>query len=349
MLYHNPVTGEKGNCIVLGRGATAIYLALKYGVCGSGYVLLPANICYAAVLPVIYAGFTPLFCDVDADSGNVTAEIIKRAYRENIKAAVIPHMYGNPVEAPAEIKDFLHKNNAVLIEDCASLMTNTGTDYIPGTVGDYVVYSTGYSKTVDLGFGGLLFSRDNSLSMMEEAEKSLPEYRDEYELNSALFSRLYRIIRNTGENLPIAQGLYASLPDSFRNSLLYSIDETQKEAVLDAVRTLDTVISARKKAYSLYCGLLRGTGFEEKIYKFSADAVPWRFNLLYENNRKLIPYCLENGLPVSDWYPPVAAMFGDYAEYEGAQLHAERILNFPLPSSEDAVRHICKVLSDYSE
>ena len=109
MLDYNPVTGQKGQCVIAGRGAVAIYLALKnisqYGKC----VIVPANICYAAVFPIIYAGYTPLFCDVNPADGNVSLRIIKDSYNDSVAAAIIPHMYGIRFLICARLKVFSYK------------------------------------------------------------------------------------------------------------------------------------------------------------------------------------------------------------------------------------------------
>lgn len=57
-------------------------------------------------------------------------------------------------------------------------MTNRSGSYRPGTVGDYVIYSTGYSKTVDIGIGGLLFSVSADLEDAEKEERSLNPYQE---------------------------------------------------------------------------------------------------------------------------------------------------------------------------
>lgn len=83
-----------------------------------------------------------------------------------------------------------------MIEDCASLMTNINSENIPGITGDYIIYSTGYSKTIDLGFDGLLFSSRRSLLGMEKELNSLPLINDIFDKETALFSKIYRLLRD---------------------------------------------------------------------------------------------------------------------------------------------------------
>ena len=344
MLNHNPITQEIGECIVVGRAATAIYLVLSEMKQKNKYVLVPANICYAAVFPILSAGMIPLFCDVDRYSGNITEEAIIACINKDVVAAIIPHMYGNPVQDIKKIHTELSKNNIVLIEDCASLMTNIESDVMPGTEGDYVIYSTGYSKTIDVGYGGLLFSKNYSLSSMEKCLDELPLLNDEFEKETALFSKIYRIIRNQRHESKLAIDFYACLSNSFKSNFIYRIGEDKINTILVKIKQLDYVISCRKNKYFYYSERLK-----EKfdLYEFDQTAVPWRLNLFVNNSDKFISYCLSNGLPVSDWYPSVAPIFGDSTIFEGATWHERHIINFPLMIPDEEINNICEVLQKY--
>lgn len=341
MLNENPVTGRNGQCLVLGRGAIAIRLALSQSEHKDGYVLVPANICYAAVLPVIYSGYKPLFCDVDPLSGNVTLDTVSAVSDPDIVAAVIPHMYGNPVKDFPEIYRYLNKKNVTVIEDCASLMTNTGNDYVPGTIGDYVVYSTGYSKTIDIGYGGLLFSEKKDLHRAEALEQEFSPYSETFEEEWSCFSAVYRVLRNHGQETLTAKGVYQNLPEVFYSSFSHKTDVEKKAKILECIKQLDQVIHDRRKQYQTYLQVLKLP--DEKVYQFGSDAVPWRFNLLLGDERKdFIKYCLENRLPVSDWYPLVTPVFGETKVFPGAEWHEQHIVNFPLIIPEENISLICE-------
>ena len=140
---------EEKNMLITSRASSAIYLVLD-SLKDKGNVIVPANLCYAGIYPILYAGMTPVFCDVEQHSGNTNLDFFKKAVTSKTVAAIIPHMYGNPVKELPEIAEFCKENGILLIEDCASAM-GAKADYPLGKVGDYTVYSTGYSKTLDLG------------------------------------------------------------------------------------------------------------------------------------------------------------------------------------------------------
>ena len=63
------ITKLRKNSLFVGRAATAIYLILKT-LMEEKEVILPSNICYAAVYPIIYSNNVPVFVDVDKRTGN---------------------------------------------------------------------------------------------------------------------------------------------------------------------------------------------------------------------------------------------------------------------------------------
>ena len=48
---------------VTGRGGAAVWLVLRR-TAPRGVLLAPANLCYAALYPALYAGWSVRFCDV---------------------------------------------------------------------------------------------------------------------------------------------------------------------------------------------------------------------------------------------------------------------------------------------
>ena len=336
----------EGNCLVVARGATGIFLILQsLGL--EGYeALVPANLCYAGVYPVVYAGMKPVFCDVDPESGNVTPEGVASLLSDQVRVMIIPHMYGNPVRGLEKIRSLCRDRGVTLVEDCASAMGATAAAYDVGSMGDYCIYSTGYAKTIDLGYGGLIVSREHGLDRIAEMEVRLPAETERAHQETALFSALYRVLRNQGEGTRLAERLYRTMMESSRDMLIHRITEDRKAEVLRSLRTLPDVIRKRREAWKEYQERLSGIR-HARMYSFAPGAVPWRANLLIEDpelRRKVIQGCLDRRLPVSDWYPRVTPMFGEERHFPGAQWHEEHILNFPLLTDLTVKHEICEYL-----
>lgn len=345
----NLICHTNESCMVVGRAAAGIYLALLESGLNNGCILVPGNLCYAGIYPAIYAGLTPVFCDVDPFSGNVTLSSVMAAYKTSIRAAVLPHMYGNPIDELPEIFDFLHKRHVLVIEDCASAMGAQSSRYSLGHVGDYIVYSTGYAKTIELGYGGLLKSRVSDLAVASELERQFPLYTESCVRELALFSRVYRLLRNEGHGTAIASAIYAGLLSSSRNSFLVRLSEEQRQSVVQSISTLPTVLRERNRKRNLYARELRGLPLT--VPHSSSGAVPWRYNLLIAlpQKNRLIADCLSARLPVSDWYPNVTPLFGSPQDLPGTDWHEQHIVNFPLTVEDGLIVHICQFLRSYFE
>lgn len=348
LLNYNPITKENGDALIVGRGSVAIYLALTSLRCTQKKVIVPGNICYAAVLPIIYAGFIPVFCDVDKLSGNILLDNIIREYNSDIVAVIVPHMYGNPVKDLLDIRKFCDINNVILIEDCASFMGGDFSDYTPGTIGDYIIYSTGYSKTLDLGIGGILFSSKHDLKSLEQVSKMLPLYDKSFEYESNMFSRIYRVIRNYDYNTALSKDFFKIVPQSMKKSFLFSIDGNTEDSIIKNLGELNRIKKERRYNYQIYSDILSKLDFLEE-YDFLEGAIPWRYNMYISPSMKkdFINYCLSRQIPVSDWYPSVLPVFGIDKKLSETEWHEQRILNLPILLQQDEICRICDTIKSY--
>ena len=356
------------NHITVSRAATAIYLILAHLNRPGDDVIVPGNLCYAGIYPVLYADMHPVFCDVDPVSGNTDLKRFSAALTPQTKVAIIPHMYGNPVQDFPQIASLCKIRGILLIEDCASAMGITPASYKAGELSDYCVFSTGYSKTLDLGMGGILASATQDLSSLASLEVELPQCPADLADALAYFSRQYRKLRNTNQETPEAQAYFRKLPQQYRKYFVYRMENRDRIFVENRLKELPSVVVARNQAKELYDRLLfadatpqnpaaSDTWSEDDIdakladnglmrYPFAEGAVPWRYNLRAEPvlRQKLIDSCLQQELPISDWYPSVQPMFGDQTELRGIRWHENHILNFPLLISEDIIDEICKII-----
>lgn len=334
----------KKNFFCVGRAAVGIYLILCNMVEKNLKVLVPANICYAAIYPIVYSGNTPVFCDVEMDTGNVSLEEVEK-YVNVVKVMIIPHMFGNPVREIAEIAALCKRNNILLIEDCASAMGAEYSGEYCGSWGDYTIFSTGYSKTIDLGVGGIVLS-DRDLASLREQYQKLPVKTEIDEENEAFFSKMYRLIRNNKKQT-LDKYIWAGLYNNMRSVFIHRVDNIA-EMITNELLRLPEVVCKRKAEWELYYRLLN-TNDRFKIYSYEEGAVPWRFNLFISPDQRdrFVAYLLEKMVPVSDWYPVVVSIFGEEKTYANASEFESQIINFPLLIGENKIKWICKVLNDF--
>jgi len=342
----------KKNTFVTGRASTAIYLILLSNDIMDKLVLVPANICFAAIYPILYSGNQPLFIDV-GDDGNLTYDIVVRTFKSplasQISAVLLPHMYGNPCADVNLISDYLHQQDILLIEDCALAMGAEVCQQNVGSFGDYAIYSFGYSKTIDIGNGGLIASSRN-LDKITDYSNKLNLISEKSISDLKLLSQINRVIRNNEEN-DLVRFIFDCIPKLYKDAFIYKADEELINAIEFKIKDLSLVIDERRQKQFYYHSKLKKNN-HFNIYDFNEGAVPWRFNLLVNPRvkRNLIECMLENRVAVSDWYPVVTRMFGVYDEFPNADKMEKEIINFPVISiSYTEIDRICGLINYYFE
>lgn len=333
------------NWVVTGRASTAIYLILKSNNIMNSAVLIPSNICYAAVYPIIFSNNIPVFMDI-SDDGNINLKSIIDSYTYNVKSIVLPHMYGNPIEDIEEICKFCNEKGILVIEDCASSMGASINNRITGDFGDYSIFSFGYAKTIDLGNGGLVVT-SRKIEPIYNLQQELPFYNELISEKLAFFSQLYRIIRNNKEN-DFIRKIYLEIPNYYKDAFLYNVKEEFKEDIVKSISNLDEIIKTRKMKNKIYKENLKINKFVN-IFKNVENGVPWRFNILVESciKKNIVKYLLENNVPVSDWYPSVAPIFGVSNIFINTNKMENEILNFPLMIEDNEIIKICNIFNKY--
>ena len=93
---------EVKHCILCANGTTAIELILR-GL-GIGYgdeVIMPPYTFIASVSAVIYAGVTPVFADIEADTCSLSAESVRTKITPRTKAIMPVFVGGRPADMDA--------------------------------------------------------------------------------------------------------------------------------------------------------------------------------------------------------------------------------------------------------
>ena len=153
---------RNGRAIALANGSVALELALRAFRVGPGdEVIVTPRSFVASAFCVQLAGATPVFAEVDRDSGNVTAETIAAAITPRTKAVIPVHLGGWPADMPA-IMALAREHEVLVIEDCAQAH-GAEIDGLPvGSFGDAAAFSFCQDKIISTGGeGGLVTFRDD--------------------------------------------------------------------------------------------------------------------------------------------------------------------------------------------
>lgn len=117
-------------------------------------------------------GATPVFADVDLESGNISAETIAPHITAKTKAVIPVHIGGLPCDMPG-IMHLAHQHNIKVIEDCAQAHGASIANVKVGGWGHAAIFSFCQDKIISTGGeGGMLLIDD------ESAYKSAWAYKD---------------------------------------------------------------------------------------------------------------------------------------------------------------------------
>lgn len=147
----------------MSSGGAALLGILDYVDVRGKDVLVPSNTFWADARAVQMAGGRPIFVDCNKTDLCISLEDIECKTTNNTKALIIVHIGGHIAFQIEEIADYCKKKGIALIEDCAHVHGGwwngkTGGHY--GIAGAYSFYAT---KTMPLGDGGMVVSRDVEL------------------------------------------------------------------------------------------------------------------------------------------------------------------------------------------
>lgn len=110
---------DSTHAVAVANGTLALDLALQaIGIGPGDEVVVTPRTFIASVSSVVNAGATPIFADVDPDSGNVSPATIGPVLSPRTRAVVPVHLAGWPCDMPG-ILDLIERREIAVIEDCA--------------------------------------------------------------------------------------------------------------------------------------------------------------------------------------------------------------------------------------
>jgi dTDP-4-amino-4,6-dideoxygalactose transaminase len=144
------------HAIAVSSCTTALHLALVVTGVGPGDdVVVPSFSFIATTNAPVYVGANPVFADVDATTGNLTAETIEAVLTPRTKAVILVHQGGMPADAPA-VRALCEPRGIVVIEDAACA---AGSCYLGRQVaGDAAIAAWSFHprKIITTGEGGMI-------------------------------------------------------------------------------------------------------------------------------------------------------------------------------------------------
>jgi YD repeat-containing protein len=136
-------------------------LALRaFGIGPGDEVIVSPRSFVASASCVRLVGATPIFADVDSESGNLSVAAVEQAVSERTRAIIPVHLSGWPADIPAMI-DLVRGRDITIIEDCAQAHGAEIGGQSVGSFGDAAAFSFCQDKIISTGGeGGLVTFKD---------------------------------------------------------------------------------------------------------------------------------------------------------------------------------------------
>lgn len=170
--------------VALANGTLALDVALKaLGIGPGDEVVVTPRTFMASVSCVVNAGATPVFADVEADSGNLSAATIARVLTPRTRAVICVHLGGWPCDMDP-IMALAEQHGLKVIEDCAQAHGAHYKGRPVGSIGHVGAWSFCQDKIMTTGGeGGMVTTNDESLW------RAMWEYKDHGKSHDAVFKR----------------------------------------------------------------------------------------------------------------------------------------------------------------
>lgn len=138
----------------------AMQLSLLALGIGSGDEVITTPMTFIATAnSILHAGATPVFVDVEADTGNIDAGSVEGAITEKTKAILPVHLYGQLCDM-RKLRKIADEHHLVIVEDSAHAIESVRDGVRPGGLGDASCFSFYATKNITSGEGGAISTND---------------------------------------------------------------------------------------------------------------------------------------------------------------------------------------------
>lgn len=290
-------------------GGAGLLAILEYIDVKDKEVIVPANTFWADARAVQMAGGTPVFADCNKEDLCISLDSIREKVTTNTKAIIVVHIGGHIAFQIEEIAAFCKENNLILVEDCAHVHGGwwngkTGGHY--GIAGAYSFYAT---KTMPLGDGGMVVSKNPELL----------EWVGKY--------------RNYGKEV-VNGHVYYKLPNGFN----FRMNEFTAALGIVQIERLPEILKWKRRLAEKYDKIFKNrvkfpAGMESGYYKYIVFDTPARQEtgqVFAAGDLGNVISGVDSDTPNSNWIAEHHKCIPIYYGYENAERSVEELRNILL-------------------
>lgn len=164
--------GREYHAVFTGSAKTALFFLFKALDYSNGEVVTSPLTCFAALSPVVAAGLTPRYGDVDPDRFLIDEGNVQRLIAKPTRA-VLSIALGGCAGRMEELQKYTRDAGITLIEDCAQGLGSRYQGELLGAFGDYAFFS--FTKHLSLVGGGMLLSKNRDvIQRVRDLQATLP-------------------------------------------------------------------------------------------------------------------------------------------------------------------------------
>jgi dTDP-4-amino-4,6-dideoxygalactose transaminase len=170
------------------NGTLALMLAAK-ALELKGNVIVPAFTFVATVEAMEWVGLTPVFCDIDSDTHQITPELIEPLINEETSAIVAVHLWGRICDVEG-LQKLANKYSLKLLFDASHAVGCSYKGQLASNFGDIETFSMHSTKILNAGEGGCITTNNSELA---NKLKTFRNFYDNYITDDVIPSSIHRI------------------------------------------------------------------------------------------------------------------------------------------------------------
>mgnify|MGYP001589660942 CR=1 FL=1 len=313
----------------------ALHLALLAAGVQHGDEVITTPMSFVATAnSVCMTGATPIFVDVERDTGNIDTNLIEKAITKKTKAILPVHLYGQMADMK-KILSIAKKHNLLVVEDSAHALEAQRDGIKPGQQSFGACFSFYATKSITSGEGGAFTTNDGSSA------------------------KLVKKLRSHGITSELAQRERTGIK-TYDVDILgwkYNMDNIQAALLIHQIKKIETNWKKREKIAQKYRSAFEKLGIEiPKEYNNSKHG-RHIFPIWVEAKKRdaILDYLNKNGVGAVINYPAIH-LFSFYKKSFGlregmfpiAEEIAEREISIPLYSklTDIQVNHVIKIVGE---
>ncbi len=342
---------------LLNSARAALYVLLK-AYNRPGGVLMPSYTCIVVPESVCYAGYHPVFVDIEPGLISIASDRFRKYISPDIKVVLATHVFGTPCDID-EILRLKQKYDLLVVEDAAPALGARLHGQLVGTFGDAAIISFHPTKVISGEGGGVLLTNDDELAHKIEGLLGSTAASEDY-WRSAVKAFARKAVSNSlaysfahlgyralhEEQMFEIVSPHSEIPPDFTTSC----SSFSGALFLLQLERLDWNLSRRKKLAQIY---------QEELSKCSWLTIPaipkdcspaWiQYSIFVDDKKAFYKYMQNNGVDLSWSYRYSCADSYRADGFPNAHQAAKTILGLPTyPSLTDKhVHYICDLAKKY--